>query len=344
MVIEPFDASELSEEALAEYAALRRAANAADLSGDPSPGYADAVGEPRRAVVADCGSSYWMAVGGGRILGSLELDRARESVRVEVLVHPEFRRRGIGSELLRFGAARIEADGGEVVCAVLPDPDPRATAWIARAGFQEKRRTLMQVLPVRSTPQRLWRVKPPPGYRLEHWTGPAPESLLESYAAARRALSDAPNCPDPDPGTGPRSPARDWNAKSIREAEYELAAEGTEEWVSVAVENRTGQVAGVSVILRYAGRPASGYVNETSVLAVHRGRGLSRAIKGARMRWIRCEHPEMVWIMASTDSANSSMNAVNRVLGYRVARTVVWAETTAARLAQTLAKLPAAPR
>lgn len=334
VVIEPFDVSESSEVRLAGCIALRQALRQADLPGGSPLSRADALDELRGSDGGP-GRADWAAIEGGRVVGSLGLLREGEAAtRAEVLVHPQARRRGVGTELLRFATARIEDDGGKLVTAILSDPDEGVTAWIGRVGFREIRRTLMQVLPVKSTSPRLWRSRPPFGYRLQQWNGAVPENLLESYAAARRALRDAPSpvCVDPV------SPS--WSADSIREAERALAAAGTEQWVSVAVDKRTGEIVAASAILRYPGRAAFGYVDGTSVVPAHRGRGLGRIIKGAHMHWVRGEHPELDWIMSCTDAENSHMNAVNRALGYRVAKTVVSAEAPVVRLAERLARLP----
>jgi RimJ/RimL family protein N-acetyltransferase len=131
-----------------------------------------------------------------------------------------------------------------------------------------------------------------------------------------------------------------WTPESIREAERARVEAGTEQWVTVAIAEKTGEIAGVSVILNFQGKRTLGYVGETSVLAAHRGHGLGRAVKAARMQWIREHRPEVERILTTTDTTNTHMVAVNHALGYRDTRTVIWAETTVGELAEIVAAVP----
>lgn len=336
MLIKSFDGADLSDADLDGLYAMRAAARAVDLPGEPLPTYDAVVNELRHPKVADGECSHWAAVVDDRITGFLKLARPANSsmiAAVEITVHPEARRLGIATELMRFVLPHIRACGRPIVSAIVARPDDAGAAWIGRLRFRETRRTIMQALMAQKVDPMLWDAPVAGGYRLEEWINSAPEELLESYAAARLAIRDAPSG-DSSHGFSV------WTPESIREAERKRAEAGTEEWVTAAVEEATGRVVGVSMVLSYAGRREVAYVNDTSVLAECRGHGLGRAMKGSRMRWILEQRPDVERVLTTTDSANRYMIAVNHSLGYQDARTVVWAEATADELEATLAGMP----
>ncbi|MFF0390003.1 GNAT family N-acetyltransferase [Kitasatospora sp. NPDC004615] len=202
-------------------------------------------------------------------------------------------------------------------------PDSAGSAWAAGLGFEVTHSMVMQVLRLAAIPARLWEVPVPAGYRLTQWTGACPEELVDSYAAARRAIQDAPSG-----RSSHREPA--WTPELVRDADRELAQAGAEQRVVVAVDDSTRQVVGVHVVHSYPHRREIGYIHDTSVLAAHRGRGLGRAMKARQTRTIAAERPDLELICTTTATTNTHMIGINHALGYETARTMNWVETTTA--------------
>jgi RimJ/RimL family protein N-acetyltransferase len=188
---------------------------------------------------------------------------------------------------------------------------------------------VIQTLAPATTSAQLWEVPEPTGYRLVQWSGTTPEQLVDSYAVARRAIQDAPW----GDSSYQQTP---WTSELVRTADRELAQAGTEQWVSIAVAEATGEVVGVHGLYSFAHRREYGYVHETSVLAAHRGHGLGRAIKAALMRRLAERRPDLERIATSTDTTNTHMIRINLALGYRTARTMNWLEVPTAELAARL--------
>jgi mycothiol synthase len=178
-------------------------------------------------------------------------------------------------------------------------------------------------------PVERWDVPVPPGYRLTRWIGTTPEDLLGSYAAARPAIRDAPHGENSYRETA-------WTAELIRQTERELADNGVEERVVVAIAVDTGEVAGVTGILNYPHRREFAYQNDTSVPAAHRGHGLGRVMKAAMMCWIADERPDIELVLTTTGADNTFMLDVNLAIGYETVRTMLWTETPTAKLAARL--------
>ncbi len=103
-----------------------------------------------RAVVADLGADFYVAVGAGAVVGILHqtyqrrlTTRARAQLDL-LVVHPEHRRRGVGGALLRFACKRAaQRDCAFVAHDLGADDDaaralltahtlrPTATTWVA---------------------------------------------------------------------------------------------------------------------------------------------------------------------------------------------------------------------
>ncbi|MFJ1752931.1 GNAT family N-acetyltransferase [Kitasatospora sp. NPDC088134] len=334
--IQPLDPELAPERQLVEYHAMRAAAVAVDFPEDPPLTYRAAIGRLRTPPVEEGPCRFWVGTLDGRLAGSVRLalpEGTNDAIaHVEVHVHPEQRRRGLGTALLRAVLPAVLASGRPTVLGHPMKPDSAGAVWTAGLGFEVTHSMVMQVLDLAATPARRWELPGPAGYRLAHWTGAAPDELLDSYAVAREAVQDAPL------GRSSYRPIS-WTPARVRENERELADAGAEQRVAVAVEDGTDRIAGVHVVHFYPHRPEIGYVHDTSVLAEHRGHGLGAAMKAGLTRRLRAERPDAERICTTTTTTNRWMIDINHGLGYRTARTMNWVETPAERLAERLAEL-----
>jgi len=336
--IRTFDLDTAPDGELAGYHSMLSAAWVIDYPEDPPITYETALGRLRAPSLVGEVCTFWAAYLGERLVGLATVTLADKEnagiVRVGITVHPELRRQGIGSALLRAVMPAVLESGREVLIGVAMKPDSAAAAWTTgRLGFRVSHSTVLQVLKIASVPARLWDVEVPSGYRLARWIGAVPDKLLDSYAAARPAVEDAP--------MGQSSfRLMVFTADRIRELEREFAESGVEERVVVAIEDATSQIVGITGMLNYPHRLEVGYQSDTSVLAGHRGHGLGRVMKAAMMRWIVSERPDIEHISTVTAAENTYMRKVNDALGYSTTRTMIWVETTTTQLADKLASIP----
>ena len=103
--------------------------------------------------------------------------------------------------------------------------------------------------------------------------------------------------------------------------QYEDAGEaaGEERWAYYAVENATGQFAGLTDITIRPSLPDRVFVGDTGVDPAHRGRGLGKWLKAAITRRILDELPPVRWVITWNAGSNDAMLAINRQLGFRPA-------------------------
>ncbi|AUG75163.1 GNAT family N-acetyltransferase [Kitasatospora sp. MMS16-BH015] len=332
--IRPFDPAGAGERELVEYHTMRAAAVLVDWPEDPPLTYDSAIGRLQAPPLEDGVCRYWAGYLAGRLVGTAKLglpDGSNAAVaRVEVHVHPELRRQGIGTGLLRTVLGAVRESGRETVVGLPMKPEAAAASWAARHGFEVTQRMVMQALLVAATPARMWEVQVAAGYRLADWSGATPEELVDSYAVARQAIEDAPRGRSSFRATA-------WTAERVREADRELAGNGVEQRVVVAVEQSTGAVVGTHVVHLLPYRREFGFVYDTSVVAAHRGHGLGRAMKAAMMRHLTVERPELSRVLTSTAAVNTHMISVNHTLGYETVRMMELVEARTADLEKRLA-------
>ncbi len=233
------------------------------------------------------------------------------SAYLELVVAPGARRRGIGHALLAAAAEQAREAGGRYL--VGSHLDPAGAGFTRAVGAREgtgRMRTSVLTLPLASPP-----VPDVSGYTRVSWTGPAPEHLLDSYASARNAINDSPH----DEAIADER----YTPELVRDLEESVARRDRELRVTVAVDG-AGTVAGYTEIRVGRDAGATGFTEDTAVVAAHRGRHLALWIKDGNLRQLAAERPDVRHVVTENDVTNAPMLAVNARLGF--VGTSVWTE------------------
>jgi GNAT superfamily N-acetyltransferase len=275
----------------------------------------------------------WSAWSGERLVGSASVavvDHDGTAVAVpRVEVEPRWRRRGVGTALLREVVASARARGCTTVAADAIRVGSDGCVWAERAGFSTVQIFSWQIVRVREVDPARWQVPVPDGFRLEHWTRAAPEPLVAAFAAARNAIADAP--------LGDSSLAHPtWTVERVRRTEAETAAVGDENRCVVAVHEESGDVAAFTELLVDPARTSLCWQRDTAVVRAHRGRGLGRAVKAAMLRRLTAEVPGLDRVVTSTAAQNVAMRRVNEKVGYTPYAEIGMLEARVARIEHAL--------
>ncbi|MEV6526100.1 GNAT family N-acetyltransferase [Longispora sp. NPDC051575] len=217
---------------------------------------------------------------------------------IGVVVRPEYRRRGIGTDLLTRGLAHL-ADIGAVTARGRVFDEPEVLAWTIRHGFGSGPGHSAQISIV--DPREVTRVAACPGHiRLVSFDDVDPRAVYDLEAA-----------------TGPDIPTN-----------VQIAPIPYEDWLRVVWGNpdlfRAGSVVAldgeraVAYTLTIAD-PETGrsWTNMTGTLRSHRGLGLAKIVKVEALR--RAAAAGISRAYTGNDSTNGPMLAVNDWLGYRKA-------------------------
>jgi mycothiol synthase len=269
---------------------------------EPPRTRAEAEGFLRHPPASDV-REYWVAEIDGAVVGFAQLAGTRESpaLRVEVLVHPDARRRGQGTQLLENVVEATRRHGAhELIGYHATEAGSRFAGRVGAVDSQRDVRSLLR-LPAEGSAALLR------GYQLESWVGAAPERLLESFAQARNAINDAPFPSDEE--------LDDWGPERVRDLEAAVEQRDRDIRVTVAIEE-PGEVVAFTELR--VSRTASAVANteDTAVVAAHRGRGLGRWVKVESLRLLHADRPDVELVTTVNAEKNEPILRLNRSLGF----------------------------
>ncbi|MFC0540210.1 GNAT family N-acetyltransferase [Kutzneria chonburiensis] len=231
---------------------------------------------------------------------------------MHISVHPDYRRRGIGSELMETIIPVLRERGRKVMEGYYITEGSTGEHFTRAQGFKVVHTRVAQMLTFAEVDPGLWEVATPEGYRLVRWIGHALDDLVESYSRARDAIADAP--------TGDSTYVTpDWSVASIRRLEAENREQGVE-WRTVVAVDERGEVTGLTEVERLPLSPDRLFQGDTAVLAAHRGHGLGLAMKADMLRWLTADNDGLDHVWTSTGTTNVHMVAVNAKLGFKTVR------------------------
>ncbi|GLZ77477.1 N-acetyltransferase [Actinorhabdospora filicis] len=308
--VERVDPYGLSDRDIDGYCALVAASFPIDQPYSQLPARAAMI-ENIRPEVPAAENSIWFARWETRVIGYAKVEPLTgvnaSIVQIMVRVHPEFRRRGVGTALMRGCSVHL-GDGGRTKVTGAADEGSPGEAWANALGFEVTAGYRKQRLDVPIADQKLWDVPQVPGFVLRGWSREAPEELLAAYALARNAIHDRPKTDSYD---APR-----WTADEIRDDEREQRELGIERHVLAAVEEHTGMVAGLTIMEFLPARPELGMQRDTAVLERYRGKGLGLWLKATMLTHLTRDRGDLATVITSTSRENTHMARINTALGF----------------------------
>ncbi len=286
-----------------------------DLPGEPSPtldqvhGYLTTAGLGSRHLL-------WAATTDGEITGVARLRLFDGSGRAHlgefgIHVHPDHRRRGIGTKLLETvaKAARAEKRRSMVVEA---SSETSGVPFLESSGFTCVLSLSLLLLNVHDAGGIEEIVHSEhAGYRLVRWLGVVPDELAETFATAKSAMGDMPTG-DMDYGT------TTWDTDRVRDMAEVVEKRGDTLLTVGAMHG--DRIAGFTELVIPVGDGSRAIQYDTAVVPEHRGNGLGLWVKAAMLEWLRAEWPAVEEIETDNAEDNAHMLAVNERLGFRPLR------------------------
>jgi GNAT superfamily N-acetyltransferase len=264
-------------------------------------------------------------------IGELELSR-RENLhlaQVEVNVPPAFRRRGVGSALLRALEEMARAAGRRELVGMDERParanyPPASRPFAERHGFAPVQEMVRRelALPLEPEAARALAENPkarPDGYTMVTFADRWPDDLVaDRCELGRRMSTDAPmGEQDLD--------EEDWDERRVRQMEAAFAAQNRTKLITLARHEATGRTAGFTEVAVPLGAPASVWQHDTLVLREHRGHGLGFAMKVANLVALAERTPAARTVSTWNAAENEHMIATNEEIGFVVtARATAW--------------------
>lgn len=305
---------------VAEVLALWREAQTVDRPRDPA---FTPTSERGRIVhpLPDEPTTYHLAYDGGRLVGvaDLELPNLDNTGTgwMQLHVRPEARRRGTGDALWAHVAQRCRAADRKLVVfeAAMDSPgEVFARRHGAELGILSARRRLVVDDGARALAGALaaGAHEHAVGYELHSFRGATPARWLGGLAYLQGRMSiDAPL---DDLEWEPEH--YDADRQRGREALFE--AHGIRAHTTLAVQARTGAVAGFSTIGLCVDDLTAGHQWNTIVDPDHRGHRLGILVKAANLRFTLAHEPAMATVLTWNAVSNAHMIAVNEAMGFRL--------------------------
>jgi GNAT superfamily N-acetyltransferase len=280
------------------------------------------VGHANRFSSPGCRRHAWIVRDRSEVVAAAELTLPqRDNLHFGysgVLVAPAYRRRGLGSRLLRHLSACARADGRTTLAlgsGARPGAAGPGSGFLRAAGARlamvEKRRRM--VLPP-AEPELLrdlaaTALEASRGYRLVQWTGPTPPRWRDDLAPLIAAMStDAPVGDftlEPQP----------WDADRVAERDAVAVASGVRSVVTAA-QAADGHLVAFTEASTCVVKDGFACQGDTLVGKAHRGLRLGLRIKLANLELLLREHPEVRAIDTFNADDNRWMIAVNEAMGF----------------------------
>jgi GNAT superfamily N-acetyltransferase len=271
--------------------------------------------------------------------GFLSMPREQNTHTAEphVVVHPDHRRRGVGSALADrleqaaadagrttfFGwssSAREAAEGEDALVPAtgagrLP-ADAEGVRFALARGYTLEQVERMSRLDLPVDPDKLAtfeseaRAKAGDDYRTHTWEG-IPEEWRAGYARLMTRMST--DVPQGELDFGEET----WDAKRVGVYLEERAASGQRLLTTLVEHVPSGEVvAGTSFLLQDA-KPAFVFQEETIALKSHRGHRLGMLVKAVNLRELTARYPQIERVHTFNAEENAHMLNINVALGFR---------------------------
>ncbi|MGP8002108.1 MAG: N-acetyltransferase family protein [Streptosporangiaceae bacterium] len=232
------------------------------------------------------------------------------------MVHPDYRRAGLGTALVRHAAARAREFGRTVLngdARVGAPGSDFARAIGARPGLTNVGRVLrLTGVPAGRLPALRARAElAARGYALLTWDGPAPEDLVTGVAAViASAMADIPR----DSG----QEAEHWDEARVRLDDRRSATQGLRWYTMGARSLADGELACFTQVAVDPATPSWGFQLLTAVARPYRGHRLGLLVKVAMLELLAQREPQLTQIITGNADANEHMIAINAELGFEV--------------------------
>ena len=218
-----------------------------------------------------------------------------------VAVLPGWRRRGIGSALLRAISDHARSVGKTGLHLSVSEARPEAIAFLRDHGFVEEDRSKALRLDLAGHP--IPEIDAPPEVVITSLEE-RPDLVAGVHAVAVEAFPDIPGSAAITAGDLAEFRARDVDRPSIPRGGF-----------MIAVDRSSDRVVGYASLLLLPGSSTIAWHDMTAVLRDWRGRGIAGALKRATIAWAIGNGLEA--LETGNDEANGPMRAVNMRLGYR---------------------------
>jgi GNAT superfamily N-acetyltransferase len=262
---------------------------------------------------------YFLATEGDVPVGAVEVATSDydnlDLAWVDLRVHPEHRRRGIGSALLEHSVATVREMGRDLYSTAGWEADG-VRAFAARHGLTERSREVQRRQVLADLPAGLAdevhaeAARRAADYEVLRIAGYSPDEMLAELARLTESINDAPM-------DDLEFEDEKYSADRVHAYEHAQQQAGYRFYRAVVRHRGTGELAGHSVTVVDSETPTIGTQHDTAVAREHRGHRLGLLVKADLLRWLAEVEPQLATVDTWNAESNAHMIGVNERLGYR---------------------------